>query len=327
MSITTLFDSTRRSSSFSYIEDDFILEPSNQYLPFLNPTIVGKTINDSYNLNFVSSKEKVFIPLIPGIYHFFYDSVNAFISQYEKYPDALFIFDTSRLTELDQSFLLFFKENLNKKDISCLFLDVKKDQSFLTNRSYIMSEVLSELSNSPSRILNFFADEIINPDVKPFRNVYISRKSMDQRDYSNTIVDGPSHKNDTRVYDEKKLEDFFKSVGFDIAVPENFSSFKEQLNYFYETKLLVSLTGGSLLNAIFMKNNSTVVEIVTSKVNPLAMHEKTNGLFQVEEVLHHFYELLSWHKNHAYVCIQNKTRVAEDIIDSIVNTNIMKILV
>jgi hypothetical protein len=327
LSITILFESIRKDVSFSYIENDFILQPSNQYLPFLNPIVTDKTISGSYNLNFVSEKEKVFIPLMPGIYHFFYDSVNAFISQYEKHPNALFIFDTSCLTKLDQPFLLFFKNNLNKKDISCLFIDVKKDHSFLTNNSYVMTEVASESNNSPNKVLEFFFDELLQNSIKPFRKVYVSRRGIEERDYAETIVDGSSHKNDTRVYDEDKLENFFKELGFDVVVPEDFVSFKDQLNYFYESKLIVSPTGGALLNALFMQNGSTVIEIVTSKVNPLHMHEKTDGRLQVEEVLHHFYGSLCWQKGHTYLGIQNKTRASKDIIDSITNTNVMKILV
>jgi hypothetical protein len=328
MSITTLFESITGDDPFYFHKEVSRIQPSKdpespnrESFLFLLESNIVRSSPQNKNHPFISDDIKVFIPLIPGFYHFFYDSLGAFVKQYKKTPKATFVFDTSKLEDSDRESLKFLESVLKNKSIKFLIIDSSEQKEIYANNFYSMKAIVGDTNNAANSVLDFFIDEIDNKEVMPSKKVYLSRSGIKSRVYDSFIVDGTSHKNDTRVYEEKILEDFFREKGFDIIVPErDFKSIKDQLNYFYQVKVLVSPTGGGITNAMFMQPNGKVIEIITSKVNPLEMYEKTNtGKTQVQEVLHHYYVSLCWNKEHTYIGISNKDRMPDTIINKIEN--------
>ena len=331
MGTSVIFSSTSNSSEFKHSKETVFLSFPEQYLRFMgvNHVSVDESslwLEDPESMFFLSDQSKVFITLMNGPYHFFIDSLGPFLHQYEKMPDALFIFDISNLFEFDDKYLNFFTDALRKNGVN--FRLIKAEGFKVYAKNCYTGKFIDDSYDAPNRLFKFYKKLVENPDVEPFRKVYVSRSWMPPRPLDN-IVQGASFNHDNRIDDEKKLEDFFSSLGFEIIVPEKFESFQDQLNLFYETKTLVSLTSGGMTNVSFMQPGGTVVELINTMVTPMggsATPTEEGQLFQVEEALHHFYVTLSWRKSHNYVGLDNKRRSADFIIDKIKKSDFLKVI-
>jgi hypothetical protein len=155
---------------------------------------------------------------------------------------------------------------------------------------------------------------IRKPDVEPFRTVYISRGYVTDRTYFEAKP-GLRFKSDNRILDEPVLEKFFLDNGVEVTHPEDFKDFVDQLNYFYETKTIISLTSSGISNALFMKPGSTVFEIVTPLILGLGINGQ--GPIDTREDLHHLYNALVYIKDHHYISIPNHDRESKTIINKI----------
>ena len=76
---------------------------------------------------------------------------------------------------------------------------------------------------------------------------------------------------------------------------------------------MVSITGGGLTNTIFMKNGSTVVEIMTSLITNY--NDRINNIMNLEEGQHHFYHSIAYQKDHEYIGVVNKNIISNEIVD------------
>jgi hypothetical protein len=286
--------------------------------------IPGNYENDPNVMSFVSEQTKVFLTLYNGMYHFWHDSVAGFVYQFKKTPEALFIFDTANLYDLDDKYLTTLKNILIQNGVQHRFIKTTNEIDIVANNFYFQEAVYDEL-DSGNACYDLVQPLLKNKDSEPFRKVYVSRSHMPPREYSDKWVDGPSFKNDNRIDNEKRLEDFFESMGFEICVPERmFNNFTDQINYFYETKTMVHLTGGGGTNAMWMRPGSNVIELTTSMCVTNGQSVKEPGKQDVEEALHHFYAALAYNKNHNFLSIQNPTRSSEILIGKIQNNPFLK---
>jgi phosphoribosylaminoimidazole (AIR) synthetase len=133
------------------------------------------------------------------------------------------------------------------------------------------------------------------------------------------------YENDNRIDDEKRLEDYFLSLGFEIVYPDEFKSFEEQMNFFYSAKTVASLTGSGLTNACFMQPGSTVIEICTPLISFTQIGNGVTDHGSVgQEEIHHFYNVISTMMDHNYIAIQNMSRSSEHVIQKIENNKSLK---
>ena len=279
---------------------------------------------DTNTMSFVSDEIKVFLTVYNGMYHFWHDTIGPFLYQLEKTPDALFVFDTVNLYEQDDKFIDFLSKILIDKKINHRFIKTSEDLNIVANNFYSQTGIDDE-SNAGNRVYDFVNESIKNKTVKPFRKVYASRAIHGKRYYEDQMVDGPSFKNDNRIDDEKKLEDLFISLGFEVIIPErDFKTFQDQVNYFYEVETLVHLTGGGGTNSMFMQPGGNIIEIITSMVVQTTDSEEFQGKKNIEEALHHFYTALSFNKDHNYVGIANPTRSVDVLIEKIKTNKLLK---
>jgi hypothetical protein len=329
MAQTILFISSRDSSEFNYTKELSEINFHGDYMKFTmsESTPVDEELlwkDDPSALFFISDREKVFITLMNGPYHFFIDSLGPLLQQLEKTPDALFIIDTGNMYDPDKSYLDFFTNALRTKGVDFRLIKANNLRVFANN--FYTQAYMDNGYNAPNRLYNFYKDFITNPEVKPFRKVYVSRSAMPPRPIQDAVP-GASFDHDNRIDDEKKLESYLESLGFEIIVPEkDFKSFDEQLNYFYEVKTLISVTSGGITNSSFMQPGGTVVELVNSMIVPMGgvLTPEKGQLWDVEEALHHYYSVLSWQKSHNYIGIDNSRRSADFIIDKINNSTLLQ---
>jgi hypothetical protein len=111
------------------------------------------------------------------------------------------------------------------------------------------------------------------------------------------------------------------SMGYDVIKTEDFESFQDQVDFFYETKVLASITGSGLTNAVFMQPGQTLIEIVTPLVLSTGRPGEEKDLtkpYYVQE-LHNFYKNLAFYKDHTYFGIHNETRSFEKLKNTIDN--------
>ena len=160
---------------------------------------------------------------------------------------------------------------------------------------------------------------IENPEAKPWRKVFVSRKK--QRLKTPEACVGPvkdksklMFHDDVRMDDELKLEEYFKSKGFEIFVAEDFVDFKAQMQYFHETKTIVGVTGAALINSAFMQKSGKLIELQV----PLTV----GGI----EMIHIDYHGLSFKMDHQYLTISSN-RKADTVLEKIQNNKALESLI
>jgi hypothetical protein len=115
---------------------------------------------------------------------------------------------------------------------------------------------------------NYLAIDIIRKDFeeytipRKFRNIFISRERYN-KSYLERINEIRSQQ---RYYkDEKDLEDFFRSEGYEIIYAEDYGLI-DQVKLFSEAKTIASVAGAGLFNLLWGNENTRIIEIMT---NPL----------------------------------------------------------
>jgi hypothetical protein len=246
----------------------------------------------------------------------------------EQYPGAEVIIDYSRL-KLDYAYGV-----LSDSSYYGLFLEILKNNKveyktvcsmhyggMVIDNFYRLDQ--ANRTNDPTSIIyRETRSYITNKDVVPDKVVYLSRTNYNNLESPRTdLKPGTLFKTAERIVNEKILEDYLRDNGVEIIVPEHFSSFQEQIDYFSKVKTIISVTSSGLTNSIFMKPESNVIEITT----PLLISTFFNdGMWDAMDELHHLYELISFEKNHKRFSIPNQTRQAEDIVEYFKRNNILE---
>lgn len=284
---------------------------------------------DKHALDLVSDQIKVFVSLSFSPYHFIHDDLGEFLAQYEKTPDAKFIIDITQIANIDPlpSFLNFFFRYLNSKKVDYLPINFNKVNKININNFYCRNTAAEsyELNDPGLKIHAMGLEHVKDLTVPATKKVYISRKNFKGRELSKIIKGRLPYADDNRMDDEKKVEDYFRSLGFEIAIPEDFKTFEDQINYFYEAKMVVSATSSGFINAFFMRPGSTMVELATPLISFTRLGDGiTSPLSVGQQEIHHFYHAMSISLGHKYISIENKDRSSNKIIDTIESDNFLK---
>lgn len=315
---STVLGLTAQPTVFEHTIGYHSLTMSGMYGPymFMMPRI-GDPVPDGPNvLSINSDKPKILVSLNAGPYHFFNDSVGPLLQILEMVPDAEVYIDSTHI-EFDRhnKFYNFVFDLLSDMGVPFYEVNTRKFEFInLSNFYYMISTVYTH--DAGNRIFNAAKRYIKDLDVKPFRNVYLSRKYMVNRVFENQMHDGLTVKHDNRIDDESILEEYFASRGFEIIRPEEFKSFQEQINFFYETKTLISLTSSGMTNAIFMQPGNTMIELMTPLVTFHGAPTETEKA-HAQEAQHHFYHIIALNRNHKYLGLNNMDRDAKKIINTI----------
>jgi hypothetical protein len=326
---TTTVSATKHKNNFGYFEGTTGIE-------FLGTDIIGINFVDVFKedalhfLDFVSDQPKVLIPISMSFYHFYHDFFGAFLTQYELMPDAKYIIDITVIKDISPlpSFLKLFFKFLNDNKVDYESVDFGKTNKININNFYYtnLQAESSELNDPALKIYNMSQNYVKDVNVLANRKIFLSRKNFQNRDLSPFINERLPFQNDNRIDDEKKAEEYFKTLGFEVVIPENFKNFEEQINYMYEAKTIISYTGSGLTNAFFMRPGSTVIELVTPLISFSSLgNGVTEALSNAQEEIHHFYHLLAQSMNHKYIGIRNKERSIDKIIETIESDKALKL--
>ena len=99
------------------------------------------------------------------------------------------------------------------------------------------------------------------------RKLYLSRGALKQpanpfrKDTAELEPGEFRYEDNVRIYDEKLVEDYLSSKGFEIFKSEEFESLEDQIRYINTASLVVAVSGSALVNVLFMESNKTVIEL------------------------------------------------------------------
>lgn len=331
--------STRTLSGgvFEYFVTDYELISEEQLVYF---TLDGRACEigstDSTYDSFLSDDKKIFLNVSGSQFHLLYDTMGTIFHLFDHDPETLFILNTGEVKSQDLISNLrefFFKLlDLNNVRYQVYSSDLKDNKvnarNFYRRKDHQQEMYSHKVGESISKYTRVF---IKNKQVEPFRKVYLSRRVANSKKditYGNTlpIVQIPRHFFN-RVDDEEMLENFFSSHGFEIVYPENFKTFEEQINFFYEVKTLISLSGAGLSNALFMQTKGNVIELFTSHWIWRNAKDNNRNVRQLREEEHFFYNSIAFEKGHEYVAVNNKEKSATDIINKFETNPILKAII
>jgi hypothetical protein len=280
-------------------------------------------------INLIDGKPKLVVSIVNSFYHAVMDSMSELLYALEKYPDYNLVIDVSHIWEglyADNSFWDVFNtfvETLREGGTEVNLVQLKKYEVIYMDNFRIVDFVY-ESGQKANLVYEFFKKKATDPDVTPYRNVFVSRALGGPRE--DVIADGLSYLNDRRMDDHEALEGYFADLGYEIIHAEKFNSFQEQLDYFYSAKTIVGITGSGLTNAVFMQPGGVMFEIVTPLIVPVPFpgedKDITNPFF-VQEI-HNFYKNIAYYQNHTFVCVQNPNRSFDEFAETIESTPGMK---
>lgn len=288
--------------------------------------------NDIRALTISSEGPKAYMMIHASVYHFFMDIAGSILSFVENNPDVELILDTAVIKVImnfqQYDFFNFFFNALKDQGYKVTIID-STDNIAINIKDFWVIPNAESPDKAPIRLFNFFNKYIDNPNQKPYRDVYVSRKKIDNRPLpEERRVFGID--DDNRIDDHDALEKLFIDNGFEVIYPEDFKNFKEQINFFHSVRTLVSLTSSGIVNACFMQPNQTIVELVTPFIidiqpNQMDIEQGYKEPRLIIEELHHFYQKIAFYKNHKYVGIQNWNRDHLEIEHSILEDPYMKL--
>jgi hypothetical protein len=263
--------------------------------------------------------------MVNSFYHSLLDNISAIIYALESYPNYEIIIDTSETEKnlkmiKSDSFIyhnvfLYFLETLKLKKIKYRLVNLKECEVLYINNFRVVEYFLEPIKKA-DLVYDFFKFRVSNTKANPHRKIFISRALTTGRDYD---APGLTCSNDDRIDDHEKLDNLFLQMGYEVVRTEDLKSFQEQIDLFYETKVLASITGSGLSNAAFMQRGQTLIEIITPLVVPVGRPGEEKDItdpYYVQEI-HNFYKNLAFYKDHTYFGVHNESRSFEILKNTI----------
>lgn len=301
-------------------DDLFIIQDFNTVPGFL-------PAQDADYLNLVDGKKKIIASICNSFYHSILDDISELLHFITLYPDHDVIIDTSEIKHMIEadpnapsgsSFFQYFLSQLKENKVKYKLVNLKEyDIIYIDN--FRVKYFPFDSGKKTSIVHEFFSSGISNKKVFPNRKVFVSRsKASKWTAHAPGLATSPDGIiDDSRIDDHEKLEKIFIDMGFEIVHAENFKTFKEQLEYFQDVKVIAGLTGSGLTNAAFMQPGGVVVEVVSPLLVPVGRpgeSKKLDDPWYVHQV-HNFYKNVAFYQDHLYLAIQNPTFESEKIVD------------
>lgn len=284
--------------------------------------------------SYVSDKTKILLHLSDKIYHFMVDGLALLLKLYRADNNVHFMLYLEDPLKTGGWFYQAVFQLLDSLGVSYTKIYMGHDQVY--SAVYKMNNFLNtdEGSFNIHRYLSFvdveYAVDVLTKfykskdkypteadGIKPFRKVYLSRAHISGNLGLKVDADAMTgYSDDKRVDDESLLEEIFANAGFEIVIPERaFGSFKEQVRFMSEVKVLASMTSSGLTNLLFMNAGieQTVLEIKAEVVAVESPLSDGTGMF-TKQVVPHEFEHLAYMKGHLYIGVPSR-RVASELVD------------
>lgn len=279
-------------------------------------------------LSLLGSEKKFLIKIEDAFFHSLLGPIAAIWREHKIDSNTFFVIDERNVFSNTKS------QNKNIQTVYSLFFDILDRNNIRYSRVRTGPNLLYlEIDNfyhlkyyQPGtsvqelrEIADIFLDRVgINKNISPTRKLYLTRreaepeklKNLEQRPVHITAVD------DTRIMAEELVEYYFRSLGFEIVVPEDFDDFEDQIKYMASAKIIASSTSSGLLNSLFMNDGSTMLELLT----PLYRDSERVG---VSKTLHTYYIPVAYVKKHLHISIPHD-RSPSEIISAIEGNSYLK---
>jgi hypothetical protein len=254
-------------------------------------------------LDLRSGNKKFLVNMPDNFYHYFADLCTLILAVHSIEPDIEIIVDESFFyptnegsSEKIPSYYTFVYEMLDNlkikhRTIKAVDLKIVIDNFILPNDVQFFDRFLE----SGVFLKDYIEKYIVDTNIQPFRKVYLSRQS------------GPNTPG-LRVNNEKKLMEYFISIGFEHTDQNHFANVNDQIKFFYETKIACGLTGSGLTNIMFMKDFQTVIELVS-----LIEFPRPNDPEPTSGEIHDFYKMIAFGKKQTLISIPNVNKKYEDL--------------
>jgi hypothetical protein len=298
----------------------------------IDPTIVAFT--DS-SIKFLFDNSYVYGHVITG-------SMYSLLKEYEANKDSDFtvIFkhrpeEPAMVLNHMSGFTEYLHQRLLDKGIKVEYID--SPTFYASNFINMAKEGVNVRQTRLKNVGDFFSEDL-DYSTPPTRKVYLSRgktttyngnRGVDMD--ANTIANDTSkihelrnqhiHKFSDRIDDEKKLEDYLVTLGFEIIYPEDYSSYRDQLQVLASSKMVVSLTSSALSACFVMAPNTTLIEIA-SPIAPVVNPDCTPDLDYLDYDDH--YKVIASIRENFYAAIATRTKRVDDVIASIENNPAIK---
>jgi hypothetical protein len=328
MAFTTINETFPISRRLKFIESETIIRFGKEINGFSNfNNLSEKNDNEDISkfLDIRSSRKKILFSGGYGIYNYFFTSIPSLLGLAKEFPDFIFIFDYSmvHLERTAKTFVPFTKKILESLGIECYFITSNLLPGVIVNNFIQINngEVNTKKEDIVDATTLYRALAKNKSDQKPFRKVYLTRKNITPRNYD-CIKEGLSTNIDYRMYEEHVLEEYFRGLGVEVVCPEDFKTMEDQINFFNEVSLIISVTSSGLTNSVFMQDGTTMLELVTSFPQQYEIEDREEC--EGTETLHHIYHAVAYLTNKQYMSIPNYTRQARDIIDIIEGSELLQ---
>lgn len=257
------------------------------------------------------------------------------LKEYEANKDADFTVLFNRRPEEPgmllnhmSNFTEYLYQRLLDKGIKVQYIDAPK---FYASNFIAMSKEGVNVRYSRLKNVADFFSEGLDYSTPPTRKVYLSRGKTSTYNGNqgvdldaDTIADDTSkiheirnreiYKFSQRIDDEKSIEDYLMTLGFEIIYPEDYSSYKDQLQIFASSKTIVSITSSGLSPCFVMAPNTSVFEIAS----PVATVVNDDGSQHPEYLdFHDHYKVLASINENFYAAIPTRSKKAAEVIASI----------
>ena len=319
--------------TFSYVENKvfYSVNTDKQHEEITPYAFHSEAEKSEKYLDLTSEHKKIFISMPISIYHFFIDYAGKILKQASLENNLELIVLDYNLKNSPFGTRIY-TETLNliqSAGVKVKVVDTNLYEGIIIDKVYVMPPY-SVHQNYEKSLYDAAITLVDNKKIVPFRKAFLSRRQMGDR--QNFNVDLPV-KHDNRIDNHDKIENYFKSIGYEIVTPEHFGSLKEQVTFFYETKILVSTTSSGLMNSAFMQEGQTVVELQTPLIVHMPRQDQMGNLIGspfdfsnmvAAEQLHYFYIKMAFQKKHKYLALNNLTRDSGKIISTIENDKYLK---
>lgn len=298
----------------------------------MDPTV--KAFTDS-SIKFLFDNSYVYGHVITGWMYML-------LKEYEANKDADFtVLLRHRPEEPDMvlnhmsTFTEYLHQRLLDKGIKVEYADTPK--FYASNFIAMDKEGVNVRYSRLKNVADFFSEDL-DYSTPPTRKIYLSRGKtttyngnqgvdMDANDIADDvdkiheIRNTHIHKFSTRIDDEKALEDYMVTLGFEIIYPEDYSSYKDQLQLFASSKAVVSITSSGLSPCFVMAPNTSVFEIA-SPISVVMNPDATPDLEYLD--FHDHYKVLASIRENFYSAITTRSKKTADVIATIENNPSVK---
>jgi hypothetical protein len=292
---------------------DFYLNESVFYFKKMEELLDLRQIQDDDALShgrvldLTGTSEKAIVKIDTIFFPFLFQnlsSISLFYSRIKNRKVKLYIYEIRELEEKDRAEWAklkdFFIKFLLSLKVEFEFLEKDKFEVIKINNFY---EIQGAFSPIGIRSLSFRVNNhFTKSNLPPFRKAFVARRK--------NLVQ--------RIDNDKSIQDFFVSAGFEIIYPENFKTFTDQINYFSECRVIAGISGSGLANNIFMRPGGSVIELLS--IFGISSDEK----YPIE--IHNFYRIMANVMGHLYFSVSNLSGKASNFEENKKALDIIKAL-